>query len=371
VKIDSRLDAFKDSISNRLTIPVGKRRIAGVVGDIPSQYSKSPALWNAAFSLLGINAVYLPFDVRQDRLGDFIGVLRDSQSLLGVNVTVPHKVKIIEYLDELDSGAARVQAVNTVLRTRQGRLIGYNTDGLGLVESLLRREPDQATPFLESLTGLDVLLLGAGGSARAVAFHVADRLNGGKLVICNRSIEAARALALDVRNAGARDASGIGEDQLPEFAPQAGLIINSTTKGQGGIHRSSKDSLITMEAYSSLAPARPLALAESVDGSSDFQRRWSDANQADIHANNQASLNLARSIPQSTAFYDLIYHPPETVFLRHGRLSGHRIMNGRGMIVWQAALACFHHLCADELRSMKLHSPETLHRIAETMYRAW
>jgi shikimate dehydrogenase len=370
VEINSPLAAIQNCITNRLDMAIGNRQIAGVVGDVPSQYSKSPVLWNAAFSLVGINAIYLPFDVQQDRLRDFIAALRDSPRVLGVNVTVPHKVKIMDYLDELDSGAARVRAVNTILRTADGRLIGLNTDGLGFVESLLRPEPGHATGFLESLNDVDVLLLGAGGSARAVAFYVANRLNGGQLLICNRTIEAARALAQELRNT-AHDARAIGEDQLSDSAPKVGLIINSTTKGQGGIRRLAKGTVVTLESYSSLAPARPVALAESVYDKPDFQQRWLDANRADIDANNQASLNLARSIPQSTAFYDLIYHPPETVFLRHGKVTGHRTMNGRGMIVWQAALAFFHHLCAGELRAMKLDQPKTLNQIAEAMYRAW
>jgi shikimate dehydrogenase len=370
VKIDSPLAAIQDCTTNRLDIAIGNGRIAGVVGDVPSQYSKSPVLWNAVFSLLGINASYLPFDVREDRLRDFIAALRESERILGVNVTVPHKVAVMDYLDELDPGAARVRAVNTILRMGDGRLIGYNTDGLGFVESVLRSGPDHPTGFFESLTGLDVLLLGAGGSARAVAFHLADRLNGGQLLICNRSLEAARALAQDVGNI-ARAVRAIGEEELREFAPKVGLIINSTTKGQGGIRRLPPGEVITLESYSSLAPARPIALAESVYGTPGFQQRWLDANRADIDANNKASLNLARSIPQSTAFYDLIYHPPETIFLRHGKLTGHRITNGRGMIVWQAALAFFHHLCALELRALNLDRPETLNRVAEAMYRAW
>jgi shikimate dehydrogenase len=370
VEIDSRLAAIQDCITNRLDRVVGSGRIAGVVGDVPSQYSKSPVLWNAAFSLLGIDASYLPFDVREERLRDFTAALRQSERALGVNVTVPHKVTVIDYLDELDPSAARVRAVNTILRTGDGRLVGYNTDGLGFVESVLRSGPDRATAFFESLTGLDVLLLGAGGSARAVAFHLAERLSGGQLLICNRSLEAARALAQDVKNVS-RAVHAIGEDELPEFAPKVGLIINSTTKGQGGIRRLSSGDVITLESYSSLAPARPIALAASVYNTPDFQQRWLDTNRTDIETNNEASLDLARSIPQSTAFYDLIYHPPETLFLRHGKATGHRIMNGRGMIVWQAALAFVHHLCAGELRAMKLDRPETLHRVAEAMDRAW
>jgi len=109
------------SITNRLdAAAVDNRRLAGVIGDAPSQYSKSPALWNAAFGLLGINAIYLPFDVAEGRLKDLTSALRDCERALGVNVTVPHKRKIMEYLDELDAGAARIDAVNTIVRAGAG-----------------------------------------------------------------------------------------------------------------------------------------------------------------------------------------------------------------------------------------------------------
>jgi shikimate dehydrogenase len=367
---DPGLTAIQDCLTNRLDLAaIGERRVAGVIGDTPSQYSKSPALWNAALGALGIDAIYLAFDVRPDRLRDLIAALRNSKRILGVNVTVPYKLKIMDSLDGLDPGAARMRAVNTVARQQDGRLIGYNTDGRGFVESLFH-PPDQASGLIESLSGFDVLLLGAGGSARAVAFHLAERLGEGQLLICNRTMERALALAADIRKAG-HNAQAVAEAQIPDSAPEVDLIINTTTKGQGGIRKLADGTVVTLESYSALAPARPIALAESACDKPDFQRRWLDANQTDIDANHQASFNLARSIPQSVIFYDLIYHPEETVFLRHAKLTGHATLNGRGMIIWQAALALFHHICARELQTLKLDKPETLKRLGEIMHRAW
>src|SRR5690349_24480811 len=106
------ITAIQACVTNPLHIPVGDRWIAGVIGDAPSRYSKSPALWNAAFRATNLNAVYLPFDVAENRLKDFISVVKNSERALGINVTVPHKVKVIDYLDELDPGAACIGAVN-------------------------------------------------------------------------------------------------------------------------------------------------------------------------------------------------------------------------------------------------------------------
>jgi shikimate dehydrogenase len=237
-----------------------------------------------------------------------------------------------------------------VVRTQGGRLIGYNTDGEGFVDSISKPQPGRTESFVTTLHGADVLLLGAGGSARAVSFHVVQLLNGGKLVICNRTIERARVLADDLR-VGGFQALAVIEDELHRWAPKVRLIINSTTKGQGGISG--------LEPYSALA---------AVPGD---KPTGEPAAKGAIQKNQQASLQLASLIPREVRFYDLIYHPEETVFLRHGRTTGHQTMNGKAMIVCQAAVAFFKHICKEELHRRQLDRPETLSRIVEIMHQAW
>ena len=181
-----------------------------------------------------------------------------------------------------------------------------------------------------------------------MAFHVSEFLAGGKLVICNRTVEHARALAGEISAAG-YPAVAIGEDALAQWAPRVRLIVNSTAKGQGSS---------SLEAYSALAPA--LASDASVQ-----------ATKITITKNNEESLQLAAMIPKEARFYDLIYHPEETVFLRHARATGHRTMNGKAMIINQAARAFAHHLCAEELCARGLDQAETLFRVRQAMYQAW
>ncbi|MGH7796457.1 MAG: shikimate dehydrogenase family protein [Candidatus Binatia bacterium] len=358
-------------LSNPLdTAAIGEKSFAGVIGDAPSQYSKSPQLWNAAFRHLQINSVYVPFDVAAADLGNLLAAFKDSQSFLGANVTVPHKVRAMDFLDEIDPGAGRIQAVNTIARTADGKLVGYNTDGEGFVQSILQPTPDRTDSLLPSFNGMNVLLLGAGGSARAVAFHVADLLADGRLFICNRTPEPARSLAAEIQKV-ARNATAIAQGDLPTWAPKAGLIVNSTTKGQGGIRRLANGMATLMESYSALAPADPPALAEADAGKSDFERQWSGAAGADIEANNQASMQLAQSIPPHVRFYDLIYHPEETVFLRHGRLTGHPTMNGKSMIINQALIAFCKRICNAALQARGIDTPDTYKQILEVMYQAW
>ena len=368
---DLSIAAVKRQITNQMDPAVlRKNLITGIIGDAPSLYSKSPALWNGAFRHLGMNAVYLPFDVADRALGDLLSSLKSSERFLGVNVTVPHKVRIIDFLDELDPGAKRIGAVNTIVRTPAGELIGYNTDGQGFVESILTRQPRRRESFIQGLSNTRVLLLGAGGSARAVAFHVAELVVGGQLFICNRTPEHAQALAGEIENAG-YSATAIDEAQLPLCAPRCALIINSTTKGQGGLRKLADGKITSLEPYSALAPAQPPAV--SANGSSDEQveTRWRLAADVDISSNLQASLSLARSIPQHVCFYDLIYHPEETIFLRHARSTGHRTMNGKAMIVSQAVIAFCNYICRQHLRAMGRDNPDTRQSVRDVMYASW
>ena len=161
----------------------GMTKIAGLIGD-PIMYSQSPAMHNAAFAYLQLPIVYLPLSVKQEDVPAAIQAIRAFQ-LVGVNVTVPHKETVMPYLDCIDATAERCGAVNTIVN-KEGKLTGYNTDGLGFIDSLLEAgfRPE----------GKNAVILGAGGSARAVAAALLD--HGAKsLTLLNRTIEKAEQLA--------------------------------------------------------------------------------------------------------------------------------------------------------------------------------
>ncbi|MGH7766280.1 MAG: shikimate dehydrogenase family protein, partial [Candidatus Binatia bacterium] len=226
----------------------GKKRFAAVIGDAPSRYSKSPPLWNAAFNALKIDAVYLPLDVEDGRLSALLTAIKESDRCLGLNVTVPHKLAVMRHLDSIDGKAARIGAVNTIVRTEGGRLVGANTDGEGFVQSLLTVQPGRDAPFLASLDGISVLILGAGGSARAVAFALAEKVERGRLYIANRTHESAVSLAGEIGKSFG-SVTAIREEEVPEYARRVGLIVNCTTKGQGGIRKSAAGATV-LEPYS-------------------------------------------------------------------------------------------------------------------------
>lgn len=137
----------------------GKTQLFGLLG-FPVEHTASPIMHNAAFMFLNINAVYLPFPVEPDNLKKAVSGLR-ALGILGVNVTIPHKQKIIPYLDSLAKEAKIIQAVNTI-EIIDGKLIGHNTDGIGFIRALKK----EANFYFKDKT---VFLAGAGGAGYAIA----------------------------------------------------------------------------------------------------------------------------------------------------------------------------------------------------------
>jgi 3-dehydroquinate dehydratase / shikimate dehydrogenase len=155
-------------------------RVYGVIGD-PIGHSLSPAMQNVAFQARKMNAVYVPFLVRD--LRDFLAAI-GPLGIRGFSVTLPHKERILRHLDGCDPLAAKIGAVNTVVVRGGGKLYGYNTDYVGVLQSLERRIP---------LRGSRVLIVGAGGVARAVAFALAQA--GAAVCVCARRPKRAESLA--------------------------------------------------------------------------------------------------------------------------------------------------------------------------------
>lgn len=204
----------------------GSTRILGIFGN-PVAHSLSPLMQNAALQAAGFDAVYVPFLVTPAQLGDAVRAIR-TLGLLGVNLTIPHKEAACTLVDELDPAAALIGAVNTIVH-REGRLIGYNTDGLGLLRTL--RDDLHLT-----LPGRRALILGAGGAARAAAVALA-RAGAAWVGVANRTHERAVGLVgeLVMTCAGTAFAAVPLKDGLPELQEgPVDLLINSTPVGLYG-----------------------------------------------------------------------------------------------------------------------------------------
>jgi shikimate dehydrogenase len=190
-----------------------------IIGD-PVHHSLSPGMQNAAFSALGLDCTYIAFRVPAPELQESIASLR-AINMAGFNVTIPHKVSVMQYLDELDATAKKAGAVNTVNNV-DGVLKGYNTDIAGFIEPLRRRKVNFDTT---------VLLLGAGGAARAIVAALAEEKTA-KLLIANRGVKKADDLARHANELGLK-CETMPLEKAQDAAPGAGIIVNATSIGLG------------------------------------------------------------------------------------------------------------------------------------------
>ncbi len=256
----------------------GQTRIVGIFGD-PIVHTRSPAMQNAAFRALHLPYAYVPFHVRPADLANAVQAIR-AYNLLGVNVTVPHKERIVRYLDDLSAEAKLCGAVNTVVN-REGVLFGDNTDGRGFLASLQERGL--------SPQGRNVVIIGAGGSTRAVLVSLI-RAGSTRITIANRTVAKARALVRAYRTLGDTQLETVSLNRLedPILFSNAALVVNCTSVGLHG------------EAFPPLA----------------------------FHAT-----------PRACLFYDLLYRPEQTSFLRQARAARRSTVDGRRMLLHQGALA--------------------------------
>lgn len=194
---------------NKIT---AKTKICMVIGD-PVEHSLSPQMHNAGYESLHIDNqyVYVACQVGIEDIKKFIEGIR-VMNIRGISCTVPHKIAVMPYLDEIDEVAQKIGAVNTIVNN-DGKLIGYNTDWQGILLPLEK---------LTSLNGKTVAILGAGGAARAAAYAVTKK--GAKLVIYNRTLEKAQDIAKEFNG----NAFGITELNT---ITNAEIIINTTSVG--------------------------------------------------------------------------------------------------------------------------------------------
>ena len=197
----------------------GSTKTYCIIGD-PIQHSLSPGMQNAAFVAADLNCTYIAFRVPANELKESIESLR-SINVSGFNITVPHKVEAMKYLDELDASAKKAAAVNTV-NNIEGIFRGYNTDIDGFIEPLRKRHVN--------FSGMRVLVLGAGGAARAVVAALAQEGGIAKVMIANRNVQRAGELARIGSNLGLK-CETLLLDKVQGVSAECDMIVNATTVG--------------------------------------------------------------------------------------------------------------------------------------------
>ncbi len=258
----------------------GKTRLCGLIGD-PVEHSMSPVMHNAAFKKMGLDYLYLPFRVKKEDLGKAIDGMK-ALNIRGLNVTIPHKVAVLQFLDEMDPLAEKIGAVNTI-DNNDGILRGYNTDGAGFLQALRERGVEAQ--------GKNVVMLGAGGASRAISFTLAD--SGTRLVILNRQEELdwAKELASKLSQVFTIkvEALELNRQNLARVLDKANILVNATSVG--------------------MSP---------------------DADRTPLES------DLLRP---NLIVYDIVYNPIKTRLLREAEAAGAETISGVDMLVWQGALA--------------------------------
>ena len=253
-------------------------KILGVIGH-PISHSMSPIMHNTALQDLSLNYIYLAFDIKPENLKGAVNSIR-ALNIKGVNITIPHKEKIIQYLDELDELSKKIEAVNCI-KNENGKLIGKNTDVQGA-----------RTALMESgfkLKNKKVIIIGAGGAAKAVSYSLGEELE--QLLIFNRTKSRAIQLAKDLAEKVNLNVIGkeLKDGLLKEELQSTDLLINTTPIG--------------------------------------------------MYPNINASPIPLELIHDQLFVFDIIYNPLETKMIKYAKEVGCKFLGGLEMLVNQGALA--------------------------------
>lgn len=252
----------------------GSTKVVGLIGE-PVEHSFSPPMHNEAFKTLGLDYVYVPFNVSPDNLKSAIEGA-NSLNIQGLNVTIPHKINVIKYLKELDPIAELIGAVNTI---DFKNLKGYNTDGIGCIRAI-----EEVTKIKDK----NIVVAGAGGAARAIVFYLA-KYGAEDVNILNRNLKKAENLASDllasnlISNVNSSDIS-----EISKFISDADILIDTTPVG---MHPNISD--------------EPIVKAE------------------DIH--------------EELVVNDIVYNPNETVLLKEAMKANAKVVYGIKMLLYQGA----------------------------------
>lgn len=254
----------------------GKTRVCGVIGD-PIEHTLSPVMHNAAFDALKLDYAFLAFRVKSAGVENCMNGMR-AFNIRGLNVTMPHKSAVMKFLDRIDLSAQIVNSVNTILN-RDGKLFGFNTDGVGALRALRENGVE--------LKGRKILLLGAGGAARAIAYTMAKE--GDELAVLNRTLKPAQDLSkLLEKTASKKIISGaLSPKEIQQNLQDSDILINATSVG------------MKPKAEESLIPPKLLR--------------------------------------PNLAVMDIVYNPIETKLAREAKAASAKVVSGVEMLIYQGA----------------------------------
>lgn len=267
--------------------------------------AKTAVMWNAAYRQFGLSHGNIMLVANPAASLDILKVLRRDKKYLGGGAGVGFKDESVPHLDELDPLARAIEAVNIIKKTTEGELVGYNTDGRGYAEGLAEVFAKRG----EDLHGKKAVIIGAGGSANAVAFALAER--GMHLVIINRTVDRAKVLSERINSfynkSGDEMVTFGGEDKISEVIKDADVVVNVSVKGAEG----------DLKRYSALAPAK-MPLTEE-----------------NVHENLAEAERNLQLVPKTAVISDIVLGREATPFLKQAESAGFETLDGIPMVINQ------------------------------------
>lgn len=252
----------------------GSTNIVGLIGN-PVEHSFSPQMHNAAFKALNLDYTYVAFDVNPADLKTAINGAK-SLNIKGFNVTIPHKINVINYLNTLDDIAKLIGAVNTI---DFKNLKGYNTDGIGAIKAIEE---------IDSVKNKNIVIAGAGGASRAISFYLA-KYGADKITILNRNIDKAKNLANDILNSNLiEDIKTDSISQINDYLNDSDILINTT----------------------------PVGMSPNI---------------------NDKPITTADNMHEDLIVFDAVYNPNETVLLKEAIKANAKPVYGIKMLLYQGA----------------------------------
>ncbi|MCL1977350.1 MAG: shikimate dehydrogenase [Candidatus Bathyarchaeota archaeon] len=253
----------------------GKTCVCAVIGD-PIEHSLSPAIQNAAFNALNLDFVYTAFRVKPSEVVNALAGIH-ALGIVGLNVTMPHKEAVIKCLDWVDETAKFLKSVNTI-HCKDGKLLGYSTDGIGALKAL---KENGADPH-----GKRVLMFGAGGATRAIAYALVQEAD--ELVVLNRTVSEAQKLAESLKKCGKKIiVDSLSPDVIEEKISDVDILLNTTSVG--------------------------------------------------MKPNINQSLIASNNLKSDLTVMDIVYNPFETQLVKDAKAVGAKVVNGVEMLIYQGA----------------------------------
>jgi shikimate dehydrogenase len=256
----------------------GKTRVCAVIGN-PIDHSLSPIIQNAAFNALNIDCIYTAFKVNSSDIANALTGIR-TLDILGLNVTMPHKEAVIAHLDWIEDTAKFLNSVNTI-HHKDGKLLGYSTDGTGALRAL---KENGVNPY-----GKRVLILGAGGAARAIAYSLIQESD--ELVILNRTVSETKKITEKLKHKFNKKISvgALSPEVIKEKIRETDILLNTTSVG--------------------------------------------------MNPNINQSLIAPNNLKSNLIVMDIIYNPHETQLIKDAKAVGAKVVKGIEMLIYQGAAA--------------------------------